>query len=103
MIGEHIRLAQLFARWVDASPDFERMAPTPLSAVCFRAHPQNMEEEAQLETVNARLMEAVNATGEIFISHTEIEWTLRPAPRHRQHAHAGAPYRPRLGTAANLS
>ena len=89
LIREHIRLAQLFAAWVDAAPDWERMAPAPLSAVCFRAHPAQLgngneneaEAEAELETLNARLMEALNATGEIFISHTRLNgrYTLRLA------------------------
>src|SRR5947209_382109 len=35
-IHEHIRLAQLFAQWVDDSPDFERTALTPFSTICFR-------------------------------------------------------------------
>ena len=36
-LAEHVRLAQLFASWVDADPDFERVAPAPFSVVCFRA------------------------------------------------------------------
>ena len=81
MIREHIRLAQLFAGWIDASSGFERMAPAPLSAVCFRAHPPEMRDETELETLNARLLEAVNATGEIFLSHTKLSgrYTLRLA------------------------
>ena len=81
MIGEHIRLAQLFAKWVDAAPDWERLAPTPLSAVCFRAHPPNMDDETALEALNTRIMQAVNATGDIFLSHTKLDgrYTLRVA------------------------
>jgi aromatic-L-amino-acid decarboxylase len=36
-LAEHIRLAGLFAGWVDADPDFERVAPVPFSVVRFRA------------------------------------------------------------------
>jgi aromatic-L-amino-acid decarboxylase len=81
MIREHIRLAQMFAGWIDAAPDWERLAPAPLSAVCFRAHPSGMEDETALESLNARLMDAVNATGEIFLSHTKLNgrYTLRLA------------------------
>ena len=42
-LAEHIRLAQLFASWVDADPDFERVAPVPFSVVCFRAKPRVVE------------------------------------------------------------
>ena len=38
-LAEHMRLARLFAGWVDESPDFERLAPVPFSVVCFRAVP----------------------------------------------------------------
>ncbi len=79
---EHMRLARLFAGWVDAHPDFERLAPVPFSVVCFRAKPRGREwSEAELETLNARLLDAMNATGEVFLSHTKLNgrFTLRLA------------------------
>ncbi len=80
-IREHIRLGQLFALWVDESPDFERMAPTPFSTVCFRVHPQGMDEEEQLEALNERLMNDINAHGRFFLSHTKLhgKFTMRVA------------------------
>lgn len=80
-IREHLRLAQQLAGWIDAHPDFERMAPTPLSLVCFRAHPAHMQNEQALQQLNEKLLEAVNATREVFISHTKLEerYTLRCA------------------------
>jgi len=69
-LAEHMRLAQLFASWVDESPDFERLAPVPFSVVCFRARAQEREDTDRL---NERILEAVNATGEIFISHTRLD------------------------------
>ena len=38
-LAEHVRLAQVFAHWVDEDLDFERVAPVPFSVVCFRARP----------------------------------------------------------------
>jgi aromatic-L-amino-acid/L-tryptophan decarboxylase len=70
-LREHVRLARHFAGWVDEHPDFERMAPTPFSTVCFRAHPENLED-ADLNDFNARLLAFVNGTGECFLSHTKI-------------------------------
>lgn len=80
-LREHIRLGQQFAAWVDASPDFERLAPTPFSTVCFRFHPQGLSDEAELNRLNEALLEAVNATGEMYISHTKLNgrYTLRLA------------------------
>jgi aromatic-L-amino-acid decarboxylase len=72
-LAEHIRLARLFAGWLDASETFERLAPAPFSVVCFRAKGS--------DTLNQRLLEAVNQTGEIFLSHTRLNgvFTLRLA------------------------
>ncbi len=71
-LREHIRLGQQFAAWIDESPNFERMAPTPFSTVCFRAHPPRLDDETELDQLNEALLNAVNATGEIFISHTKL-------------------------------
>jgi len=80
-IGEHIRLAEQLAAWIDQADNFERLAPVPLSTVCFRAHPAGIDDEAALERLNSALLEAVNAGGEIFLSHTKLRehYTLRLA------------------------
>lgn len=76
-IREHIRWAQQFAAWVDADPDFERMAPTPLSTVCFRARPRGWtRSEDELDRFNAAVLDAVNATGQCFLSHTRVRGRL---------------------------
>ncbi|MBV8116534.1 MAG: amino acid decarboxylase, partial [Candidatus Eremiobacteraeota bacterium] len=66
----HIELAQAFATWVDADPDWEVLAPHPLSVVCFR---YRARPPAELDAFNERLMHTVNATGELFLSHTKID------------------------------
>jgi aromatic-L-amino-acid decarboxylase len=72
-IAEHIRLAKVFAGWVDAAEDFERLAPVPFSVVCFRSIPAELRgDETALDSHNASLLEAVNRTGEIFVSHTRL-------------------------------
>jgi aromatic-L-amino-acid decarboxylase len=86
-IQEHIRLGQQVAQWVDEHPDFERMAPTPFSTVCFRARPRHLggddspESQAYLDELNASLLEAVNTTGLAYLSHTKLRgrYTLRMA------------------------
>jgi aromatic-L-amino-acid decarboxylase len=72
-IREHFRLARLFQSWVDEDRNFERMAPVPLSTVCFRAHPVGMEDGLALEDVNRRLLEAVNRSGKAFLTHTKLQ------------------------------
>lgn len=80
-IREHIAMAGEFAEWVDLSPDFERLAPVPFSVVCFRAHPQRVSNEADLDTLNERLMNQVNRRGKVYLSHTKLKgvFTLRLA------------------------
>ncbi len=84
-LAGHIRLAAMFAEWVDKSGDFERLAPVPFSVVCFRFNPANRDlSEGELETLNARLLDAVNRGGEIFLSHTKLNgrFCLRLAVGH---------------------
>ncbi len=75
-LAEHIRLAQLFASWVDAHQDFERLAPVPLSVVCFRWNPigsrGERRSESELDAANERLLDLVNQTGDVFLSHTRV-------------------------------
>jgi aromatic-L-amino-acid decarboxylase len=76
-IAEHIRLAAELASWVDAHSDFERLAPAPLSVVCFRWRPHDLAlSEAELDAANERLIELVNASGDVFISHTRLRGRL---------------------------
>jgi aromatic-L-amino-acid/L-tryptophan decarboxylase len=64
LIREHVRLAQLFASWIENQAGWEIVAPYPFSVVCFRHEGSDQENEA--------LLERVNATGEIYISGTRL-------------------------------
>src|SRR5438132_6319349 len=83
-IREHCRLAKLFASWIEASTDWELMAPVPFALVCFRACPA-IEGEAEdvcgkrLDALNEAIMHGVNATGKALLSHTKLndKLTLR--------------------------
>jgi aromatic-L-amino-acid decarboxylase len=73
VLREHIRLAHEFAEHVDAHPDFERLAPVPFGVVCFRANPRQLGLGApELDLFNERVLEAVNAGGDVFLSHTRL-------------------------------
>ena len=72
-IREHVRLAASFARRVDAHPHLDRMAPAPLSVVCFRAVPPGLSGEGEIERFNAAVLERVNASGQVFLSHTKLK------------------------------
>jgi aromatic-L-amino-acid decarboxylase len=64
VVREHVRLAALFERWVRDEPGWEVVAPRPLALVCFR-HEGSDED-------NERLLERVNASGEVFLSPTRL-------------------------------
>lgn len=75
-LREHCRLAELFASWVEASPDFEMMAPVPFALVCFRLCPAGIDD---LDAFNEKVMNAINASGDAYLSHTKLngKFTLR--------------------------
>ena len=75
-IREHCRLARLFASWVDESTHFEMLAPVPFALVCFRACPSGVDD---LDALNERIMNDINASGEAYLSHTKLDgkFTLR--------------------------
>ncbi len=60
---EHMRLARVFAEWVDVDPDWELVAPPRFSLVVFRRNGPDEENE--------RILEQANRSGEIFLSHTK--------------------------------
>ena len=64
MLRSHLQWAKQFAQLVDAHPDFERIAPVPFSVVCFRY--KGSDEE------NKKILEEINATGRMFLSHTVL-------------------------------
>jgi aromatic-L-amino-acid decarboxylase len=79
-LREHVRLAQVFRSWVEADPDFEVVAPSPFSVVCFRHRAPGLSPE-EADAFHEGLMARVNATGEAYLSHTKLHGrtTLRLA------------------------
>ncbi len=59
-----MRLASLFEQWVAGEPGWELCAPRTFSVVCFRRKGS--------DDLNRSLLERVNASGEIFISHAVL-------------------------------
>jgi aromatic-L-amino-acid decarboxylase len=91
-IETHLAMAASFDGWVEADHDWEVLAPVPFSTVCFRWRPAGRDlDEPALDEANAAIMDAVNRTGEAFLSHTRLNGrftirvaigNLRTEPRH---------------------
>jgi aromatic-L-amino-acid/L-tryptophan decarboxylase len=83
-LREHLRLARLFAQWVEAHPSFELLAPVHFGTVCFRAHPAGVNDEHTLNVLNENLLRVVNKRRETFLSHTKLSgrYTIRIAIGH---------------------
>lgn len=67
-IREHVRLAQQFAEWVQGDERFEVAAPAPLNLVCFRLKSG--------DKANQRLMDALNQSGALYLTHTRLDHKL---------------------------
>lgn len=78
-LREHMRLAKEFGKWIEGHKYFRLLAPVPLSTVCFRAVPKEGMSREELNEFNEKLMNMVNETGKVFISHTKLNgiFTLR--------------------------
>jgi len=71
ILRDHLEFAQELAGWIRADSRFEVMAPVSFSLVCFRLTSSN--------EANQRLLDAINASGRAFLSHTVLNgiFTLR--------------------------
>ncbi|CAK9184942.1 unnamed protein product [Ilex paraguariensis] len=73
-IRNHIELAKQFEELVAQDPRFEVFAPRKFSLVCFRLVPPHNDKDCA-NKLNHDLLDAVNSTGKIFISHTVLSGT----------------------------
>lgn len=70
-VRHHLALAEQFAEWVRQHNEFELVVPPNLNLICFRRIGSNEDNEA--------LIEKLNRSGKLFLSHTVIngQYTLR--------------------------
>ncbi len=73
-VREHIALAKELASWIDNHSEFETLAPVSLNLVCFRCNPsQHQCSEEKLEEINKKVMNELNRSGEMFLTHTKLK------------------------------
>lgn len=71
-IRKHIELARELESWMDASPDFEMLAPRTLNLCCFRFHPEGFTGDEKLNEMNEKLLYELNGSGAVFLTHTKL-------------------------------
>jgi aromatic-L-amino-acid decarboxylase len=78
-IRYHISLANQLEQKINNSSDFEMVTPRTLNLLCFRYKPKDLSDLDQLNSINEQLLQKVNKTGKIFITHTKLNgiYTLR--------------------------
>jgi aromatic-L-amino-acid decarboxylase len=67
-VRKHVELSHEFAALVAADANFELVAPAPLNLVCFRNRAG--------DDVNQRIMDRLNGSGELFLTHTRLDGRL---------------------------
>jgi aromatic-L-amino-acid decarboxylase len=71
-IRKHLALTQEFAKRLENAKKYEILAPISLNLICFRYKPTNTTDEASIEQSNITLLQKLNETGKVFLTHTKL-------------------------------
>ncbi len=71
-IRSHIQFGQWLKEEVRDSQGVELMAPAPLNLVCFRFSPCSMTSEVEVDLVNAKILNHLNKSGNVFLTQTKL-------------------------------
>ena len=74
-IESNIQIMRYLANRIDESQDFVRLAPVPLSVVCFQYRPMDdfrHTDQRYLSALNNRILDALEKDGRVFLSGTTI-------------------------------
>jgi aromatic-L-amino-acid decarboxylase len=69
----HIAWAKELADHIDAAPDFELLRAPRLSLLCFRYRPESGERGDELNRINEHLLNRLNDSGRLYVTHTLLE------------------------------
>jgi aromatic-L-amino-acid decarboxylase len=73
MLRDHIAWTEELAGWIAAAPDFELITPPRLALLTFRHRPRGLDDEAELDRLNERLLHALNDDGRLYLTQTRVQ------------------------------
>lgn len=78
-IRQHISHAQNLKNEFEQHNHFELLAPVPLNTICFRFHPDFIDDEKKLNNLNEKLLNQIQESGKLFLTHTKLDgkYTIR--------------------------
>jgi len=78
-VRNHVNMAMELEQQINRSDRFEMVTPRTLNLVCFRFKPFGVSDEESINRLNEQLLQELNATGNIYLSHTKLngKYTLR--------------------------
>lgn len=78
-IRQHISLAQDLKKEIQQHQHFELLAPVPLNTICFRFHPDYIDDEEKLNELNEKLLNRIQDSEKLFLTHTKLDnkYTIR--------------------------
>jgi aromatic-L-amino-acid decarboxylase len=71
-IRNHLRLMKYFVGNVKNAPDFHLILPEFLNLACFQYCPRGISDQQELNHINKLLLEKINQSGKIYLSHTKV-------------------------------
>ena len=78
-VKRHIQWAHEMAEEIKNYEECELLAPVPLATVCFRYKPKNVSDREKLNLINSKLLEKLNDSGKMYLTHTKLDgnYTIR--------------------------
>jgi aromatic-L-amino-acid decarboxylase len=68
-LSEFVRLANLFADWINSDSRFELVAPVSMGVVCFRFVGG---DKSKIDQINSEIVEKINASGRAYLTQTKL-------------------------------
>jgi aromatic-L-amino-acid decarboxylase len=78
-LRSHLAWALELKAIIEQENDFELLAPVNFATVCFRFKPENITDEEEINILNEKILNTLNAQGKIYFTHTKLnkKYTLR--------------------------